>query len=170
MRDRVSALHRDRLPPEIDGHAVITLAHADLGLQSECRCRSRAALVFNRAGLELFGLFQTLFPFVASAEADQGIGERTHSGPIGGGDADRTFERLDRARGPSCCYMQSSEIDEGFDRVRVEQQRHDELGVSFGRAAVLDIGAAQRIVCGRVVRGDGDGLLEQPDRPVVVQV
>src|SRR5262245_32333312 len=45
MLDRASALHGDRLLPEIDGTAVITLSHADLGVQPEARCGSRAALV-----------------------------------------------------------------------------------------------------------------------------
>ena len=63
----------------------------DLGLQAECRGGSRAALCFNRACLEPFGLFQMLFPRVASAGADQGIGERTHREPVGWGDVDRTF-------------------------------------------------------------------------------
>ena len=66
--------------------------------------------------------------------------------------------------------MQASQIAESVDSVWVEQQRDDELGVSFGLAAVLDSGAAQGFVRGRVVRGDGDGLLQQPDRPFVVQV
>ena len=66
-------------------------ADADLGLQPEGRCGSRAALVFNRACLEPLGLFQMLFPLVASAGADQGIGERMHSGPVSWGDADRAF-------------------------------------------------------------------------------
>ncbi len=170
MRGRASALHRDRPSPEIDGAVVITLPHADLGLQPECRGGSRASLFFNRACLEPFGLFQMLFPLIASAGAEQGIGERMHSEPVGRREADGTLQRLDSARGPPGRQMQSSKIGEGFDIIRVEQQRDDELGVSFGFAAVLDIGAAQCFVRCRVVRRDGDSLLQQPDRLFIVQM
>ena len=58
-----------------------------------------------------------------------------------------------RATWPVRRQMQSSELGERFDVVRVQQQRDDELGVSFGLAAVLDVGAAQCPVRRGVVRG-----------------
>ena len=64
----------------------------------------------------------------------------------------------------------SSKSGERFDVVRIQQQRDNELGVSFGLAAVLDVGAAQCLVRRRVVRGHAHSALQQTDRLGVVQM
>ncbi len=171
MEDGVSALQRDRLPPEIDRAGIVPLAPANLCVQPQHRGGLRATVVFDRPRLEPLGFLQTLLPLGRPASTDQGIGKRTEGQPVGRVDGDGAFERLACARDAlASSQMQSSELGERFDIVGVQQQRDDELGVPVRLAAVLDVGAPQRPVRSGIVRRGRHGALQQPDRSVVIEV